>query len=250
MRIRYLFLLALILLAACGKKGPVRPLETLRPGAPTALELHQQGETLLLGWQLPTQNMDGGGIKQPPLLDIYRLTFDPRDNCLECPDRSILWHSINPEFPDPAQRVGARYQLRDRQLQAGTGYQYKLVPRNAVGENGRAVILRQIFTTPLTAPGQFSAAAQDSSVKLSWQAVSLPPDALLLGYQVYRRQDAGGATPYPINPKPVQQTRFEDFGLQNGSRYHYRVRALIKRGEQQFEGLSTEELAVIPRTGL
>lgn len=252
MRIKYLILILLIFptLSACGTKGPVRPLETPLPGPATALELRQQGASLLLGWQLPTKNLDGSALNRPPVLDIYRMTFDPADDCPECYDRSTLLHRIDPEFPEPSLQVGERYLLNDRQVKVGTGYQYKLVPRYASGEIGRPVILRQVFSEPVAAPGHFQAIPHDSSARLSWQAIPLDTDEKLLGYQLYRRLDGTGRAPYPLHPQPLQETSFEDFSLNNGTRYHYRVRALIKHGDQQVEGLASEEFSVIPKAGI
>ncbi len=251
MRIRSLFISLLILttLSACGNKGPVRPLETLLPGPASELELRQQGEALLLGWRLPTQNLDGSAINSPPQLDIYRMTFDPGNDCPECFDRSTLLVSIDPELPVPARKVGERYLYLDNQIDPGTGYQYKLIARNADGEAGRPVVLRQAATLAVAAPAALQGEAHDRSVLLSWQPVSLEPGDSLLGYRIYRRRDDSPSAPYPLSAKPQPETRFEDFSLENGARYHYQVRALIKRGELQIEGLATAELTIVPQAG-
>ncbi|NOY12148.1 MAG: fibronectin type III domain-containing protein [Deltaproteobacteria bacterium] len=237
------------ILTACGNKGPVRPLEVPLPGSVSAAELRQQGDALLLGWQLPTRNLDGSPLQQPPVVDIYRMTFDPENDCPECFDRSTLLASINPQLPKPALQVGPRYLLYDLQVQAGIGYQYKLVTRNLEGQLGKPVILRQTCRQAVPAPQQFRVTPQDRSALLQWQPPSLPDGDTLLGYQLYRRLD-GGSSFYPINPQPLQQLSFEDFSLNNGSRYYYRVRALVKRGTQQLEGLATPELNVIPKAGI
>lgn len=239
----------MLIITACGNKGPVRPLEVQLPGSVTALELRQQGEALLLGWQLPTHNLDGSPLAQPPAVDIYRMTFDPQDDCPECFDRSTLLVSINPQLPKPAQQVGPRFLLHDRQVKVGKGYQYKLVTRNEDDEIGKPVIVRLACSQALPAPQNFQATPHDRSVQLQWQALTPAVGVSLIGYQLYRRV-AVDDNPYPLNPQPLQQASFEDFSLDNGTSYQYRVRALVKRDGKQMEGLATPELSVIPKAGI
>lgn len=243
-------LTSLCTLVACGNKGPVRPLETPMPGAVQAPELRQQGDALLLGWQLPASNQDGSPLEQPPVVDIYRMTYDPADDCPECFDRSTLLVSINPQLPAPAQQIGQRYLLHDRPLQAGTGYQYKLLARNKDGEQSRPLILRQEYNQPVPAPLQVKVTPRDRSVALQWQAPALTPEDTLVGYLVYRHLDTGGGSPYPLMSQPLTKTTFEDFSLENGTRYYYRVRALVNRGKQQVEGLASSELSATPKAGI
>jgi len=233
-------------LAACGNKGPVRPLEVPQPNTVQAPELRQQGEALLLGWQLPTTHQNGTPFSQPPVVDIYRMTYDPQDECPECFDRSSLLARINPELPEPALKIGKRYFLFDRPLQVGTGYQYKLIVRSDADETSRPTILRQAFGEPVAAPEQVSVTPKDGALLLQWTAPALTAGDTLIGYLVYRRVDAQ-SSPYPVTPQPLQETEFEDFGLNNDTSYHYRVRALVQRGEQQIEGIASAEITASPK---
>lgn len=242
-------LLCLIALAACGNKGPVRPLKIAAPDAIKAPELRQQGDALLLGWQLPSSNQDGSPLAKPPVVDIYRMTYDPTDDCPECFDRSTLLVSINPQLPAPAQQVGKRYLLHDRPLLAGTGYQYKLIARNQDDEQSQPVILRQAYNEPVAAPQQVIAIPRDRSVLLQWQTAPLAEGDSLLGYLVYRRLDSEESL-YPLTKQPLPETQFEDFNLDNDTRYHYRVRVLIQRGRQKIEGLASPELSTTPKAGI
>lgn len=242
-------LLCLLPLGACGNKGPVRPLETPVPGAVKAPELRQQGDALLLGWQLPSSYQDGTPLEQPPVVDIYRMSFDPADDCPECFDRSELLTSINPQLPAPAQQLGERYLLHDRSLQAERGYQYKLIVRTANADRSRPVILRQTYSDPVPAPQQVKISPQDRSALLQWQPPTLKAGDNLAGYLIYRRSDDSLGS-YPLNSQPLDEIRFEDFSLKNGTRYYYRVRALVKRGESQIEGLASPEQSVTPESGI
>ncbi len=243
-------LLLLSALTACGHKGPVRPLKAKRPGPATALEIRQQGENLLLGWQLPTRNLDGSAIETAPLLDLYRMTFDPQDDCPECFDRSTLLFSIEPDLPKPAQKFGNRYLLLDRQVQVGIGYQYKFIIRSSAGETSKPAILRLTFGEPVAPPQQIEIIPHDRSVALSWQPHRLAKGDTLLGYQIYRKQATEPRARYPLNPKPLQKTNFEDFNLENGRSYRYSIRTLIKRGNQEIEGVASAEQIAVPQAGI
>ena len=242
-------LLCLTLLVACGNKGPVRPLEIAAPGAIQAPEVRQQGDALLLGWQLPISNQDGSPLDEPPVVDIYRMTYDPADDCPECFDRSTLLVSVNPQLPAPAQQTGERFLLHDRPLQADTGYQYKLIARSQDDEQSRPIILRQTYLEPIPAPQQVEIIPRDRSLQLQWQAPALAEGDVLLGYLLYRRLDPEQSL-YPLSSQPLTEAKFEDFSLKNGTRYHYRLRALVKRGKQQIESLASPELSATPKAGI
>lgn len=248
-RLHVIISLILLLLVACGQKGPVRPLDSPLPGPVKGVELRQVGESLLLSWQLPEKNLDGSPLKQPPQLDIYRMPYDPKDECPECIDRSTLLASIDPELPTPARRVADRYLFADHKLAVGTGYRYRLVPRVA-GGSGQPVIRRQIYQQPVAAPQQLQGVVRDRSVRLSWQPLVPTENETLIGYRVYRRLDGEEPSPAPLNAEPLTETHFEEFSLANGTRYRYRVRALVKRGKQLVEGIASSEVAVTPKAGI
>ena len=242
-------LCSLLLLAGCGHKGPVRPLKAKRPGPATALELRQQGEALLLSWQLPKNNIDGSAIEEPPVLDIYRMTYDYQADCPECFDRSTLLFSIEPELPNPARKVGDRYLLLDRQVDAGTGYQYKFIARGEDAVTGSPVILRLPFAPPVAAVEKLEIVAHDRAIALKWQAVEVAEGDSLLGYQVYRKVASEERSAYPLNPEPLLTTSFDDFNLDNGRSYSYSIRTLVKRNDQTIEGIATPELSAVPKAG-
>lgn len=238
----------LLALTACGKKGPVRPLEASLPDAVTAVELRQRGDEILLGWQLPTRNQNGTPLETAPVIDIYRGLFDPADNCPECKDLSTLLHAIDPELPNPARKSGVRYLLLDRQVAADQGYQYTLVPRNQRGQSGRPLTMRIVFTQPPAAPIDFVVEPHDRSATLQWRSVLPETDQQLIGYNVYRRE--GKTAEILLNQRPLTKPTYEDFGLENGKPYSYSIRALLKQDGHPLESLPTAAVSAIPQTGL
>ena len=251
MQIKLFFVLisCLLALVACGKKGPVRPLDAPLPGPVKALELRQLGDSLVLGWQLPDKNQDGTPLRQPPQLDLYRMVFDPANDCPECTDRSILVASCDPDLPAPARRIGDHYLYTETNLLPGQGYRFKLVPRSPEGI-GQTTILSWVFQQPPPAPELLSAIPRDRAALLTWQPLLPAAGETLLGYRLYRRFDDSESFMLPVNSAPVPTSRFEDFGLDNGTRYFYRIRAMVQRGKQTFEGLASTEVEVTPKAGI
>ena len=79
-----------------------------------------------------------------------------------------------------------------------------------------ATFLPTLASSINTAAGGLSAEAQDTVIKLTWQAV---PSAS--GYFVYRDGNA-----QPLNLRPIAETTFTDIGLTNDRTYTYTVAAV------------------------
>lgn len=238
----------ILLLASCGKKGPVRPLEANLPASVKNVELRQQGDTLLLSWQLPTHNQNSTLLDSAPVVEVYRMLFDPANDCPECTDRSVLLYSIDPELPQPALLSGDRYLLQDRQVAANQGYHYRLVPRSKDGQDGQPLIVRIVFVEPLAAPAGLKVEAHDRSATVSWQPFQPAEGQELLGYRLYRHHEESSVE--LLNPRPLTDLIYEDFNLENGRAYNYQVRALLKQGEQILESLPSATITAVPQVGI
>jgi len=243
------YLILIFILVACGKKGPVRPLDVNLPGPVQNAELRQRGNELLLSWQLPASNQDNTPLKTAPDIDIYRMLFDPNDDCPECNDHSLPRFTINPELPIPAQRLGDHYLLGDKQVAAGQGYRYRLVPRTLDGQNGQPLTVQAVFIEPPAGPNGFAAEPHDRSATLSWLAVEPEAGQELSGYQIYRRESDGIQPAQRLVQLPPSELKYEDLTLENGKQYIYLVRALLKQKDQLLESLPSAAITVIPRSG-
>ena len=248
---RALALIALLLIiAACGKKGPVRPLLANLPDAVSAAELVQRGDDLLLSWRLPTRNQNGSPLEAAPVVDIYRLLYDPADYCPECKDRSTLYASINPELPEPAQFSDARYTLHDRQVTAGQGYQYRLVPKNQHNLEGRSLSVRIVVVPPHEAPSGLQGTGLDQGATLSWSPLTPTNGTDLLGYRVYRREEGVTSPATLLNQRLLTVTEYTDINLVNDTEYRYQISAVLKQGERMLESLASTPVGVTPRKDL
>jgi hypothetical protein len=244
-------LLACLLLIAtgCGKKGPVKPLEHPLPAAPGRMTALQQGNLMQLAWDIPATNQDGSPLTDLQGFNLFKMRYDPADDCPECRDTSTLLRQIDLEFLKNVERRGNRLIFWDNDLEPGYGYQYRVVAITTRDREGAPAVIRQPFLPPVAAPDGLRASAHDRMARLDWQPVVAPADGELLGYNLYRRHNDETLTTLPVNSVPLSETFFEDFGLQNGIGYSYTVRALVRIGNLHLESTASTPVAVTPKAG-
>jgi len=243
-------LLLFTLLAGCGHKGPVRPLLQPLPAAPGALSLEQRGERLLVAWNLPRTNQDGSPLTDLAGFRVYKMRYDPAQDCPECRDTSVLLQDVDLEYLRDVRRSGDRLYLWDDGLEAGLGYQYRVVPYNARGRDGATTQLRRTYVAPPPAPTGLTASGHDRMVRLSWEpATAAAPDFEMIGYNLYRRETDEPFPFEPVNRQPLLEPTFEDFGVQNDHTYIYTVRTLARSGGQRVESQLSTTATETPRQG-
>jgi predicted small lipoprotein YifL len=247
-----LVILALLLITAsgCGRKGPVRPALLPLPAAPENIALQQRGDSMLLSWDIPNRNQDGSALTDLQGFRISRMRFEAQKDCPECRDTSSLLDEIDLDYLRQAQRVGNRLYFGDGALQTGFGYRYHVVPFTHSGREGARATIQSTYLPPPPAPTGLLASGLDRMARLQWQGVTdQRPEAVLMGYRVYRRLDEQLFPPQPVNRLPVLEPGYNDFGLENGRRYHYSVTTVVRLGELTVESALSESTAMVPEAG-
>lgn len=242
-------LLLLLALAACGKKGPVLPLLQALPAAPPNLSVQQQGTRFLVSFGIPTKNQDGTPLADLQGFQVYKMKYDPVQDCPECRDTSVLLQSIDLDYLREVRREGDRLMLWDADLDPGFGYQYRVVAVTTQGATGLPAVVRRPFFTPLPAPGVPSATGHDQMVRLQWPPPTPPAQGKLLGVNLYRRRPDGFFPPAPVNREPLTGESYEDFGLENGQTYEYALRTVVEIDGAQVESRLTVPVPAIPQAG-
>jgi predicted small lipoprotein YifL len=244
-------LMLLLVLAGCGKKGPVQPLRQPLPAAPEALTVQQKGDRFLVAWRPPARNLDGSALENLEKFRVYKMRYDLANDCPECRDTSVLLQEVDLDYLRDVRRVGERLYLWDTELEAGVGYQYRIVPVNTKRREGAPVILRLPFVNPPAAPGGLAAENHDLMVRLRWQPVTeAGAEAELLGYNLYRRE---GDEPFafaPVNPEILTEPTFEDYGVENGRTYIYSVRTVARIRGNTVESPLSATAEARPQAGL
>lgn len=232
-----------VLLAGCGKKGPLIYPDLLVPEAPQSVQLEQVAGQLQLSFVLPAKDKAGRRLREQPFqIQVQRrvLAAGERGSCSSCPQDYYPLLRIDPAYPDPAQRAGDRILFVDREVQQGAQYQYRLQAIGKAGESGAvAESVRAVVCSTPPAP-QLQAAAMHGGFVLLTIVAALPEDNELVGYAVYR---TAGLEPMPTQPMVVSRAaRFEDLAVQPGVTYRYAVRQVVRRADDLLSqsDLSTE----------
>lgn len=244
-------LLLLILLAGCGKKGPVRPLKQPLPTAPEALSVQQKGDRFLVSWRPPVRNQDGSELTNLEKFKIYKMRYDLADDCPECRDTSVLLLEVDLDYLRDVSRIGDRIYLWDGELEAGFGYQYRVVPINTRGRDGAQARLRVPFVVPPPPPVRLTAENHDRMVRLRWQPpAEVAAEAERVGFNVYRREGSDAFPLLPVNREIQVEPTFEDYSVENGRTYEYAVRTVVRSLGARVESQLSGTVKATPQPGL
>lgn len=242
-----LLVAAMALLAACGRKGPVRPELAALPAAPTELRVAQQGGDFLVSWTIPARNEDGNPAEDLLGFHVYRLVYNAADGCPTCRDPDELVAAIALAHPDPAVRLGKRLYWRDAAVAPGTGHAYLVVPVTIGGHEGVGAGTYRAWLMPPPAPPALHAEAGDRQVRLTWTApAALPDGQQLLGYNLYRRPASGAFPPVALNAEPLREPLLTDLAGEAGQKAVYRITTLVRSGELLLESAPSPEVTVTP----
>ncbi len=227
--------MTVLVLAGCGRKGPLVPPEAMVPAPITDLRTVQQGERFIVSWTQPGREEAGGPLKDLAGFRVFqREVLPPQEDCEECPTAYKLIRTVDLEYLQDVVRAGNAYSFVETGLDTGKTYQYKVIAFKSDGSESKPSNLarRKKVTPPL--PPVVQATSSPTSVVLHWEAAALPKDGTLVGYQVYRKK-AGTAAPELLTGKPLQEASFEDLHLERGVKYDYTVRTAAKVGGETVE---------------
>ena len=240
-------LLLLTLLAACGRKGPVRPQLASLPAAPGDVQIAQQGIDFLLSWTIPAYNQDASPAEDLTAFRIFRLVYDAAEGCPTCRDPDVPVATITLNQPAPAVRLGKRLYWRDGAVAPGTGHAYLVVPVTIGGHDGAGAGAYRTFVQPPPPPANVQIEAGPGRLQLSWQPpTALPEDQTLLGYNLYRRPAGSPFPPLPLNQEPLRDAQLTDFAAEGAKEAAYRITTVTRSGDQVLESAPSTEVTATP----
>lgn len=245
-----ILLLILLALAACGKKGPVRPKLLSLPAAPATLSVEQRGERLLLSWGIPETNQDGTPLTDLAGFRIERLRYDLDEACPDCRDDFRPVAEIDLDYLRQARRLGERLFWWDVEPLPGSGYTYRVLPVTARGRTGAPAMGRRLFLPVPPPPEQLAAEPHDRMVRLRWQ----PPtgetaSGPVTGWHLYRWRATEPPALLPVARLPGEQTDYDDIGLENGQGYIYTVTTVVTAGDYPAESVPAAPVEATPAAG-
>lgn len=251
--------LALLVLAACGRKGPpVAPeLRAPRPVVDVLGAVHESA--IEVSWTPPDRRVDNTPLRDPAATTrIFRLEDDgqgaPKAAMLV--DGRIAGYmevaSLGVRRPAPAVARGRRLVLTDRQgLTHGRRYTYVAVVSDSEGRASPPAARVSVTYVPAAEPpADLVAEAGEREVRLAWQAPTRLIDGSAptapLTYEVLRAP-AADAEPTPVTRAPIAEHTLIDRELQNDRTYYYAVRAVqVVSGTTAYSAPSPR-VAVTPR---
>lgn len=233
--------------AACGRKGPVRPPLASYPAAPAELRVDQQGDDFIVSWAIPDRNQDGAPAEDLTGFRIYRMIYPAAEGCPTCRDPDELVATVELRRPEPAVRLGKRLYWRDQAPVPGDGHAYLVVPVGSGRHEGNGAAAHRVWAPPPPAPTGLRAETGEHGIRLHWTpAAELPAGQTLLGYNLYRRPIDRGFPPVPLNAAPLREPGLVDAIGEAGRAAAYRVTTVVRGGELQVESAPSAEAAATP----
>lgn len=230
--------LAAMILASCGKKGPLLPPLERIPKAVEDLELRQRGEQVLLTWTNPTTYVDGNPLTGVSEVEIWLAQGDEPPELAPrglFPERARLLARI------PAGRLSL---FLERGRSKGT-HDFAYVPERNEGRARFDILSLRVkdlrgktstFSPPRAIevriapepPCEVRATVLPDSIELRWEPPREPEILSAAGayvYDVYRRE--GDGPPVLLNESPLEGREYRDMAVLFGRTYQYTIRAVV-----------------------
>lgn len=233
-----------LILAACGRRGPLVPPEAMVPAPVTTLQVEQKGERFLVSWPLPSREQAGGPLKDLAGFRLFRREVLPSgEDCEECVSAYKLIATVELDYLQGVIRSGNFFTYSDGEPTVGKTYQYKIISFKTDGSESKpSNLARRKRVPPPLPPANVRAAATSTEITISWEPAAAPPKGAITGYLLYRRK--GDSPPQQITAIPLPQTAYEDLGLERGAPCRYTVRSVARvEGEVVESDLSGEVTA-------
>ena len=249
---KYLFLLFLCLLLlapACGKKMTPYAPDRVLPAAVREFRLTQEGDSLVVSWLLPRENLLGQPLTQVQGCRVYRAaTKGMSSEALGSAD-FVLYADIDLAYPQRGEVRGEAMLFRDRELAPDQRYYYRVAAYDQDGYlGGWSKTLSHVWGWLPRAPQALKAVPGDKIVALSWTPVTALQDGSpardLAGYVIYRLSGTG---PWiRLTPAPVQANNFQDVAVLNDVTYTYKIQAVRRLGEDDLASLDSPTQIAMP----
>ena len=244
-----LLLCLLLLAAACGKKMTPYAPDRVLPAAVRNFQLTQEGDSLVVSWLLPRENLLGQPLTQVQGCRVYRAAMKGvLPEALGSSD-FVLYADIDLAYPQRGEVRGEAVLFRDRELAPDHRYYYRVAAYDQDGYlGGWSKTLSHAWGWLPRAPRELKAVPGDKIVSLSWSPVTALQDGSpardLAGYVIYRLSGAGAWI--RLTPAPTPANSFQDVAVLNDVEYTYRVQAVRRVGDDLLASLDSPTRIAMP----
>jgi hypothetical protein len=235
----------LVVVSACGKKGPIEPPLVRVPQAVDDLAVVQRGAALLVSWTNPSAYVDGNALSGVSEVEIWLVKEDRR---AEGPARTWTAEQFAGEGQLLARVAPDQFDSL-RMKGAGTGGEFTYTYSLAGEDPGRKVLtfsvrikdlknkvsafaapVSQEARPPLAPPGSVRAVVFEDHIQVSWERPEAAADGAAPAqsecFNVYRSE--GETPPSRLNKAAVKATEFADKEFSFGKTYRYFVRTSLE----------------------
>lgn len=223
---------ALLITSNCGKRKPPQPpIEKIQQR--TEISGFQQGNKVILSWQMPARNESPKNILTINRIDVYRL-LEPLSSSVslseeEFSSRSTLIASLPVTNSDFGLK---RISYTDTLEFAGQPVRLRYAIRFVNSSGQKAAFSNFLLLEPTAAianaPTGLEVKALKDSIRLAWKAPISNVDgtrpANILGYNVFR--STGDEQTQILNSAPVTREEFTDKNFEFEKKYTYFVRTV------------------------
>ena len=239
----------LLLAAACGKKMTPYAPDRVLPAPVREFRLAQEGDSLVVSWLLPRENLLGQPLTQVQGCRVYRAALkNLTPEALGSAD-FVLYADIDLAYPQRGEVQGEAMLFRDRELAPDHRYYYRVAAYDQDGYlGGWSKTLSHAWGWLPRTPRELKAVPGDKIVSLSWSPVTALQDGSpardLAGYVIYRLSGTG---PWiRLTPAPVPANNFQDVAVLNDVTYTYKVQAVRRLGEDVLASLDSPTQVAMP----
>jgi hypothetical protein len=224
--------------------------DVVLPAPVRNFQLTQEGDALVLSWQLPRKNLLGQPLIEIEGCRVFRAVMRGVTPVLLASSDFSPYADIDLAYPKQGEVHGESVLFRDRDLAPDHRYYYRVAAYNQDGYNGGwSQTLSHAWGWLPRTPGNFKAVAGDKIVNLSWSPVTKlqngAPIPDMAGYLIYRR--SGGNIWIRVTPAPVRGNKFQDVAVLNDVDYTYRVNAVRRLGGDLLASLNSATQTVMPQ---
>jgi fibronectin type 3 domain-containing protein len=239
--ITILLWIILLLVAACGKKAPPVPWESIVPKRIVDLVAVPREGGIFLQWTSPEENTDKSMLTDLEKFQVLRsdgiLVGGECKGCGEKP-KVVYEMKLDGKAEDKSKKITVFFE----DLEPGKVYVYQVVSINRRGYPGSPSNPVTVYwNVPPLQSGIVKGDEGDKRVDLSWERVEGST-----GYNVYRRADEESFSFTPLNRVPLTVTQYTDLSVENEKKYIYSVRAVKRVVKTDVEGKGSQDVTVTP----
>jgi len=238
-----------LLTAACGKKMTPYAPDRVLPAPVREFRLGQEGNSLVVSWLLPRENLLGQPLTQVQGCRVYRAAVKGVSPEALGSGDFVLYADIDLAYPQRGEVRGEAMLFKDRELAPDHRYYYRVAAYDQDGYlGGWSKTLSHAWGWLPRTPGDLKAVPGDKIVSLSWSPVTALQDGSpardLAGYVIYRLSGTG---PWiRVTPAPVLANNFQDVAVLNDVTYTYKIQAVRRLGEDVLASLDSPTRIAMP----